>query len=273
MTLFLSLALSVLPWQAPSQAPAGGNRLERVVVIGASMAAGFGAERNLGEAFEASIRAPHRPVLGLGDVLFFTSPRAIGARQVEVALDCEPSLVVGLDFLFWFGYGSLDAQGGPIERESERLELLETGLALLADLECPLVLGDFPDMSGAVGKMLAPAQMPEPTTLPLLSKRVRAWAAERKDTLVLPLSELVVQLGSQAEIRMGRHTFPAGSKLLQVDQLHPTLPGLVAVSQLLCDELVRLGLAREEECEFELATVMGKVKGRSEAPVGGSPRR
>jgi len=269
----LSIALCALvTWQEPPP-PGAGARLGRVIVIGASMAVGFGAERSFAEVLEASIRAPHRPVLCFGDGLFFTSPHATGARQVEAALNFEPSLVVGTDFLFWFGYGSLDARGGPIERESERLELLETGLALLAGFECPLVVGDFPDMSGAVGKMLAPAQMPDKTTLPLLSKRVREWAAARTNTRVVPLSELVVQLGSPSEVRMGRHTFPAGSKLLQPDQLHASLEGLVAVSQYVCDELVKSELAHEADFEFELAKVLAKLGKGSAQPVGGSAPR
>jgi hypothetical protein len=273
--LLATALLSLAPGQALArQAPAAdGARLDRMVVIGASMAAGFGASRNLAEVFEATIRTPHKTVMGLGDVLFFTSPHASGARQVEAALDLEPTLVVGIDFLFWFGYGNLDAQGGPIERDSERLELLEAGLALLERIPCPLVVGDFPDMSGAVGKMLAPEQMPQISTLPLLSRRVREWAAARKDTVVLPLAEMVALLASPQEFRMGRHSFPAGSKMLLMDQLHASLKGIVAVSQVACDELVKHGLAREEDFEFEIEKVMERLGKGSAVPAGGSPKR
>ena len=268
------LALSVFgSWQEPAEHAAEVGHLGRVVVIGASMSVGFGAGRNFPQVLEAAMRTPHEPVLGLGDGFLFLDPRPTAARQVEKALDSDPTLVVAIDFLFWFGYGNLDASGGPIELESERLELLETGLALLEDFTCPLVIGDFPDMSGAVGKMLAPAQMPAKTTLPLLSKRVREWAAAREQTLVLPLAEAVAKLGSPEEIRMGRHTFPAGSKLLQPDGLHASLNGLVAVSQYLCDELVKHGLAREEDFEFDLAKVMAKLGKGTELPVGGSGQR
>jgi len=274
MTTVLSLALSVLgSWQEPPERAPVVNHLERVVVIGASMSAGFGAGRSFTQVFEASLRAPHEPVLGLGDGFLFLHPHTIAAHQVEQALDSDPTLVLAIDFLFWFGYGNLDAEGGPIELESERLELLETGLALLEDIACPLVVGDFPDMSAAVGKMLAPAQMPEKTTLPLLSRRVREWAAKREQTLVLPLAEGVAQLGSPLEIRMGRHTFPAGSKLLQPDGLHASLKGLVALSQFACDELVKHGLAREADFEFELAQVMAKLGKGIELPAGESAQR
>ncbi len=269
MNAVLALGLSVLgSWQVPAPIlPATeAGRLERVVVLGASMAAGFGLERDFAAALEASLRAPHEPVLALGDFLFFTSPLAIATKQVEAALEAEATLAVGLDFLFWFGYGALDPRGGPIERESERLELLEQGLELLEELECPLVLGDFPDMSAAVGRMISPAQMPEKATLALLSKRVREWAAKREHTLVLPLAELTGKLGSKQEVRIGRHAFPAGARLLQHDQLHPTLDGMAAMGQLVCDELVRKGLAREGDFEFELEKVVGKLGKNSAVP-------
>jgi hypothetical protein len=269
------LALVGSLWQAgPAKEPAPGpSRLARVVVMGASLSAGFGAERPFVDVLAASLSAPQPRPLDLGDELFFTSPISIGTRQVGAALDAEPTLVVAIDFLFWFGYGTMDAQGGAIELESERLALLERGLGLLEELECPLLVGDFPDMSAAVGRMLSPAQMPEKSTLPLLSRRVREWAAAREHTFVLPIAEVAAQLAPSSkpaqEIRIGRHTFPPGARLLQPDHLHPTLDGLAAVAQLACDRLIEAELARAEDFELELAAVLGKLrKGRITLPAG-----
>jgi len=256
----LALAFVAAP-QLQAQTPAPQRpTLERVVVVGASLAAGFGAPCTFAEALTASLRAPLHPPLGLGEELFFTSPLTFGARQIEQALDVEPTLVVGIDFLFWFGYGTFDARGGSIESEAERLELLEKGLSLLDELECPLVVGDFPDMSAAVGKMLSPAQMPQVSTLPLLSKRVREWASARGRTLVLPLSELVPALGTKGEIKIGRHVFPAGTKLLQADQLHPTRDGLVLTAQLVGDRLVEAGLVPQESLVLEAPEILERLR-------------
>jgi hypothetical protein len=233
--------------------------LARPAVIGASFAAGFGVGRSFAAAFEASMAAAEEEPLDLGDAFFFLTPVASGKRQVELALEAEPSLVLALDFLFWFGYGAQDKEGGPIEAEAERLDLLEAGLGLLAEFECPLVLGDFPDMSAAVGGMLMPAQMPARATLETLSGRVRSWAAARTGTLVIPLSELVRALGSKDEVRIGRHAFPAGAKLLQADRLHPTLDGLLAAAQLVCDELTRTGFTRDEDYCLEFANVRARL--------------
>ncbi|NOT32181.1 MAG: hypothetical protein HOP15_17175, partial [Planctomycetes bacterium] len=161
-------------------------------------------------------------------------------------------------------------------------ELLERGLDLLEEFECPLVVGDFPDMSAAVGKMLLPAQMPAQTTLPLLSKRVREWAAAREHTLVLPIAEIAAQIAAGSslsagqEFRIGRHSFPSGARLLQADELHPTLDGLGSVAQLLCDQLIAAELARADEFELEWPAVMGKLgKGRALVPASGQggPKR
>lgn len=280
MTPFLlalaPLCLASTQASAPALSAPSAPTLERVVILGASLSAGFGAQRTFVDVFQAALRAPpERPVVGLGNVLFFTSPLAIGEDQIAAALDLEPTLVVAVDFLFWFGYGSSNAEGGPITAESQRLELLERGLELLTELECPLVLGDFPDMSAAVGTMLAPAQMPARTTLPLLSRRVREWAAARPATILLSLSELVPQLASKEEIRIGRHRFAAGSRLLQDDHLHPTVQGLVLLAQLTGDELVAKQLVRPTafQPEFE-AVVEALGLGRARpAEDAATPRR
>jgi len=260
IALFLALAPICLPPQAPQAAAPRRDPLERVVVVGASLSAGFGAEHTFVEALQASLRLhPDRPILGLGDVLFFTSPKAAGSKQVEAALDANPSLVVAIDFLFWFGYGTQGARGAPITEEAQRLELLEVGLGLLEDFECPLVIGDFPDMSAAVGTMLVQAQVPTPSTLPLLSRRVREWAAARPATVVLPLSELVAKLGKGGEVQIGRHTFHADTPLLQADHLHPTLAGLVSMAQLACDELVTARFLPETAVVGDLDAVWTKL--------------
>jgi len=265
VTLALGPSLSAVSVQEGRPAPvaaAAPVALQRVVVIGASLSAGYGLRNTpLSATLEASIRTEHAPVQSLADEHFFLTPRASGARQVEGALDAQPTLVVAIDFLFWFGYGALDADGAPVTSEDQRLALLEHGLECLEELDCPLVLGDFPDMSRAVGKMLAENQMPAQETLARLSSRVREWAAKREaPTIVLPLAELVRSLGSEEAIRIGRHAWPAGTRLLQLDDLHPTLEGLTGVAQLVLDELVRRELASASQVDFTLEAVLRRLK-------------
>lgn len=264
-TALLAALPFVLQTPAPSPAAPATRTLEHVVVIGASVAAGFGTDHSLAEGFGSMVRAPTASVLGFGDYLFFLNPKQVAAKQVDAALDADPTLVVAIDFLFWFGYGSLDAQGRAIQSESQRLELLEVGLKMLGDFECPLVIGDFPDMSAAVGTMLAPEQMPALTTLPLLSRRVREWAAQHPNVLVFPLADIVRQLGSEDEIRIGRYAFPAGTRLLQPDHLHPNSEGMVLTCELIGDMLVEKGLVSELELERDRTAVLTRLRKRPSA--------
>jgi lysophospholipase L1-like esterase len=257
-----ALLLACLPL-AQEQAAAASSEpspaLARVVVIGASLSTGFGLEHTLADVLAASLAHPHAPLANEGDLLMFTRPLRSGGEQLERALDAEPTLVVALDFLFWFGYGTIGADG-PMASEPERLAMLERGLALFAELECPLVLADFPDMSAAVGKMITKEQLPEKATLTKLSERVRAFAAARPKTLVLPFAELARTLKAEQEVHIGRHTYPRGSRLLQPDELHPTLEGMVAVGQLLLDELVKAELVLADEVLFERERVLARVR-------------
>jgi hypothetical protein len=261
----VSVAALLLAWLPLAQQPAAATpskpspALARVVVVGASLSTGFGLEHTLADVLAASLARPHTPLASEGDLLMFTRPERGGGEQLERALDREPSLVIALDFLFWFGYGTLGPDGGPMASEADRLALLERGLALFAEFEGPLVLADFPDMSAAVGKIITKEQQPEKATLARLSARVKSFAATRPKTLVLPFSELVRMLKAEQDVHIGRHTYPRGSRLLQPDELHPTLEGLVAVGQLVLDELVKAGHVRADEVLFEREAVLQRV--------------
>jgi hypothetical protein len=260
--LLVPLGRGAAQGEAPGSAPAA--LLERVVVLGASVSCGFQAETDLARALAASLRRGGALPRSQADTLLFLGAPEHGPGQVERAAAQEPTLIVAVDFLFWFGYGSVNADGGLLVSEPERLALLERGLALLEPLHCPLVVADFPDVSAAVGRgMLQAAQLPAPETLRALSRRVREWARARPHTLVLPLSELVPALARHESVRIGRHLYPAEADLLQDDLLHPTLEGLVAIAQLVADELVRAGLAREQDFDFELESVLGRVERRA----------
>jgi len=252
--LLSSALLLALPF-GPAREEDPSGLFARTWVIGASMSAGFGLSCDLGDALTATLAGEHGPVHIDATELFFTNPRFLGGKQVEAALEGEPTLVVALDYLFWFGYGNTNLAGGPVASEDERLALLELGLEQLDELDCALVVGDFPDMRAAIGKMLVAEQVPEPATLERLSKRVREWADGRERTLVVPLAATVAALGQSGPVRIGRQEWPAGTRLLQRDDLHPTLEGLVGVAQGVGEELVRAGFARESELTCDLDRV------------------
>jgi len=239
--LLAALALLAAPHvRMPPQAPPGGSDgvplLRHVVVVGASLSHGYGLEDSgtkltLADVVEASLRVPHEPVRSKTSLLFFTSPLQTGKAQVEAAVAEKPTLVVGLDFLFWYGYGFFASEG-------DRLAMLEKGLSELEKFDCPILVGDFPDVSdaarspeGARPGLLAPEQIPGPSARRKLDERLRAWAAERKNVVVVPLGDLVARRTSGEDLVIHGNRWPAASvgDLVQPDRLHPTLEGTIAL--------------------------------------------
>src|SRR5690606_34245487 len=83
------------------------------------------------------------------------------------------------------------ADGVRVEVPKERLALQAKGLALLERLSCPLIVGDYPDMTGADRRMLHEMQIPDRDTLAKLNENLRQWAQKRGKVHVFPLSEFV----------------------------------------------------------------------------------
>lgn len=232
-----SLALAIP--QAPAVPPTEPNPiLQRIVVLGASFSAGFGlqpdagAKTGLSDIVDASILAPHGSVSATTSLFFFTSPDSIGEKLVAKTVAADPTLVVALDYLFWFGYGVQPT-------DEERLKHLDRGLSSLESIPCPLLLGDIPDMRaasepaarGGVAPLLTPEQVPSAQALARLNARIRSWAAERKGIVVVPVGDLIDRLrsGAAIEIRGNRWGEGAQGKLIGPDRLHPTLEGAVAL--------------------------------------------
>jgi len=220
-------------------------------VVGASASAGFGIPVNLAEALDIVIVAPHEPILQAAEQMIFLSPEASGERMIDRALAAEPTLVVAIDFLFWFGYGTFD-------RESERLDRLERGLAMLARLDCLVLVSALPDMSAAIGKMLAPAQVPSRKSLEALNARVRDWVESHPRAILFPLPELLARLKSGTAYDIAGHVWPptADVKLLQDDELHPTIEGLASLA---CEVVLSATEGRDDVAPEAVAIDPGAV--------------
>ncbi len=223
-----------------AQAGEATRALTRIHVIGASVSGGFedgplfGAERE-GDSIAlyrvwqrwAGDRArvsTHAPVEMCG---MFRDPSRIGRREIDVARRKRPDVVLAVDFLFWFAYGYVAG-----DEALARRQRLQEGLSLLDELDVPMVLGDLPDMRGAATRMLRPAQVPSATVLAALNEQVRAFAEERPEVALVPLSEMV------SELRVTGVTLPlsrgavktAPLALLQPDQLHANRLGVAYVA-------------------------------------------
>jgi hypothetical protein len=212
--------------------------IERVCVLGASLSDGFGLKNDVGvnvtlaTVVEASLLDGHDPIFHKASKMLFVNPVQVGTETAAAAKGRNPTLVVGVDFLFWFGYGAVKA-------ESDRMALLEKGLAILSEFKCPVLVGDFPDVSDAVAGstpetadfMLAKEQVPQPETLKKLNERLQAWVVEHPNVVVVPLANLVAHVRADEEITIhGNRWFKGSLKgLLQKDRLHPTLEGTIAL--------------------------------------------
>lgn len=256
------------PGDPPSAAPSTPSLLGHTLLIGASLTAGFGlqeeleAKADLGTFVAAGLGASGSTVTTRANTFFFQSPLRAGSQLVDQALELEPSLVLALDFLFWYGYG--DGLG-----EEERLARVELGLAQLERIPCPLLVADLPDMRPALGgsspllgggPLLAPAQVPERATLERINARLRAWAAPRERVRVVPLFDFLEGLRSGSTFEVAGESVAAEAlpALLQQDLLHPTVAGTALVTLLALEGLRSLEpgladatLARESRAVLE----------------------
>ena len=264
----------------PATPPApivAGHLYDRIAVVGASASDGFGVSVRA-DAPPVDLTAPVDPnakpnvakkptlvQLNLSDVLryaaktttdgttsqrvimhhyssgfFFTNPGPIGQGEIYRALKIKPTLVLGLDFLFWYVYGTVTAEGKPMTTGADRFSNLELGLEQLdriVNAGIPLVIADIADMHDAIGKMLSENQVPDVQTIGNANTRIMEWVKARPLVKIMPLSQILETLKKGGSIDLaGKSWNPAElGALLQDDQLHPTFAGTVVIAAGLID--------------------------------------
>jgi hypothetical protein len=203
----------------------------RIVMVGASASAGFMLTELFGGTntlkcrlsyyVDAALIAPHEPVRNLANALLFMMPEGAGRMQIDQALKEQPTLVLGVDFLFWFCYG-------PGRTDAERLQRFENGLKLLEKIPCPLVVGDIPDASYATNSgIISPDQVPTPAARAAANQRLKEWAATHPQVVIVPLADFMRTVMADRALTIHGRTLPAGKSraILQDDQLHPNPSG------------------------------------------------
>jgi hypothetical protein len=169
-------------------------------------------------------------VANLANSLFFLQPNVAGRLQMDQALNLKPSLLVALDFLFWFCYGEGNT-------DEERLQRFENGLRLLEAVQCPLVLGDIPDASAAANGILRQDQIPSAQVMSAANRRLKEWGATRSHVAIVSLSGFMRSAMANAPITIHGYIFADGKtrSLLQDDKLHPSPPGCAALALAILD--------------------------------------
>jgi hypothetical protein len=226
--LLLGLFLAGV-WATPVRAQAKGP-WARMVIIGASVSHGFTfaepsggpqtKELALDRYLDAAVVAPHEPAQNLASEMFFMVPDDMGHTQIRQALTNNPTLVIGIDFLFWFCYG----HG---ETDQERLDHFEKGLKLLEAVECPLIIGDIPNASPALNRALSPGQFANAEVRAAANRRLKEWAAQHRQVVVVPAARFMRTVLANKALTLHGLSIAQGRTraLLQGDCLHPSRRG------------------------------------------------
>ncbi|MDR3458779.1 MAG: hypothetical protein P4N60_15120 [Verrucomicrobiae bacterium] len=217
----------------------------RVVVIGASASGGFVLAEPFGGTnttncklhyyLDAALTTPHAPLKNFGTAMFFLSPDAMAVQEIQAVTNNRPTLVVAVDFLFWFCYGEQDS-------EAARAQHFEYGLKLLEQIPCPLIVGDIPDASSATNTgIIGSEQVPGEPARRAANERLKKWAAAHPHVTIVPLAEFMRAVKSDEAIKLHNATLPAGSTrtLLQADGLHPTPRGAAVLSLGIWDAFIK----------------------------------
>ena len=244
----LSSLLLVPLWGQESQ-PSSSKSRPVVAIVGASVSAGFSCtlmgigepKKNQTMTLKRALGAVWSPdavlVRDFSDLTTFTDPIGISTKKVELAKAAEPALVVAVDFLFWFGYGYI--RGGNGDEAKARLALLQEGLGLLDQFRCPIVVGDFPDMTGADPRMLSARQIPSLEIQAELNLAVGKWAKGKPNVRLFQLAEYVKRSKTEGETveSAGKPRKLEPEVLLQDDHLHATKLGVLVLALRLLPEI------------------------------------
>lgn len=236
----------------PSAAPAAEPL--HLGILGASVSDGLGCfarETRADGVYAAQYRLADMIALVCGDrplefedranfaMGFNTKPA--GRAAVAAVLDAKPQAVVALDFLFWYCYGRHGPAKTAEQAEERRQAAFEQGLALLAQFEVPVVVGDIPDMSRAAGKAMPVSFVPPLASIEAANARLAAWAADHPNVRVVPLAKMIRQLHDEQLVEVAGKRFAATAEqpLLQADELHATPAGLAAITCVVVDILAQ----------------------------------
>lgn len=212
--------------------------LSRIVFIGASVSDGFGNGLPPSVLAQRVLKDRGFKILRFTSSLFFMQPLKIGPLQMRRALKAKPTLLIGIDFLFWFGYGWMN--------KDARMKRLEKGLALLDQFPGKILVGNLPDMHGADPRMLAPRQIPAVGTLKTMNDRIAQWVKKRPRVRLFDLSAHVDRMRKKGIVLPSRdkRVRPrriSAKELMSKDRLHPSKQGVRYLLHLVLGSLERWG--------------------------------
>ena len=248
-----------------AKARAGAEALfARIGVVGASASAGFGGVAPMSAAFDLALTMPHS-IFDVSSSAHFLRPLDIGQVQTVAVRAKQATVVLAVDFLFWFAYG--------VKSDETRREHLQLGMTMLEELDVPVFVGDLPDVHGASRKMISPSQIPSVMMLEELNATIEAWASADPDIHVVPLAAWMTALKAEDDVALwGRPYEVRAGRLLQWDRLHPTSEGQAVLAVLLLERIAAVveGLSEADVVvdPYAIAAALAPTESDDPVPAG-----
>lgn len=213
--------------------PAARQRAQALVadigVLGASASAGFGSSVAFVDALDRTLKLPHRSY-DVSSSAHYLRPLDIGRVQVEALKARGVSMVVAVDFLFWFAYGVKD--------DNARRRELAVGMAMLEEFSVPVFVGDLPNVRGASRRMISRSQIPSPEMLAELNTAIAAWAEEQPGIERLPMADWMTRLKLEEPVQLYGEPYSVQTgRVLQWDLLHPSTAGQAVLAALVLQQV------------------------------------
>jgi hypothetical protein len=188
-----------------------------IVCIGASASAGMRSKLNLARAMEEEIGASH-VYYDHTRRFMVLNPSGSGRNMVDQAKAKKATLVVALDFLFWFVYGG---------KKETREAFFQRGLALLRQLDCPCLVGTLPYVDNGLGVLVS--HYPSFAEVARFNAKIRTLANESEGRIkVIPLAQIY-------EAHARKRTFGGIDlvPLMNEDGLHPNTAGTLFLARVI----------------------------------------
>ncbi|MBL9121845.1 MAG: hypothetical protein JNL80_18210 [Phycisphaerae bacterium] len=195
----------------------------------------------LAKAIDACIASTHGETKSFAESSMAFHPAESLARQVRLAKAVQPTAVFAIDALFWAAYG-------PAASSAERAARLKSCCESLGSIEAPIVVGNLPDMRGAVARLLGDAAAPSEVDRSALNRQIAEWAGHHPNVLVLSLEQLVedIRRGETVNIGVAELTARESGRLFASDGLHLTSDGELAIATLSLSAFIAVGAVPQE---------------------------
>ncbi|MEZ4156472.1 MAG: hypothetical protein R3B52_00640 [Candidatus Paceibacterota bacterium] len=208
---------------------------QRIVIIGASSSAGGVWAPALDHYLKKILQGPDCQVFNFADAKMSERLVESADSQIRSAKALNPTLVVATDFLFWFAYR------GPVEERGERFE---QGLSFARNFDCPVLLGDVPDLTDSTALKLYGVTFPTQAQLDSFNAKVRETCKERAGRVFyFPMSSSAIAASRGGCQKLAGKRFNLGSTLW-LDGVHPNEHGVSQLSAMVAHVLQYNSLIR-----------------------------